>query len=55
MSSTIPRTAIVSDWKKNEHRFTIAIPGNTTATVLIPDHKIEKIGSGTHSYKVDPQ
>ncbi|MEO8737019.1 MAG: family 78 glycoside hydrolase catalytic domain [Edaphobacter sp.] len=46
---------IVSDWKKSEHRFTITIPANTTATVLLPDNKTEKIGSGTHSYTIEPQ
>jgi alpha-L-rhamnosidase len=44
---------IVSDWNQNEHRFTITIPANTTATVTLPGSKTEKIGSGTHSYMIE--
>jgi alpha-L-rhamnosidase len=43
---------IVSDWKQSQHRFTITIPANTTATVILPMHKTETIGSGTHSYVI---
>ncbi len=43
---------VVSDWKQSEHRFTITIPANTTATVILPGHTAETIGSGTHSYRV---
>jgi alpha-L-rhamnosidase len=43
---------IVSDWKQSQHRFTITIPANTTATVILPTHKAETIGSGTHSYVI---
>jgi alpha-L-rhamnosidase len=43
---------IVSDWKQSQHRFTITIPANTTATVILPTRKTETIGSGTHSYVV---
>ncbi len=38
---------VVSDLKN--HRFTVTIPANTTATVILPG-KTEQIGSGTHSY-----
>jgi alpha-L-rhamnosidase len=41
---------IISDWKESEHRFTITIPANTTATVILPSNKSEMIGSGTHAY-----
>lgn len=41
---------IISDWQESQHRFTITIPANTTATVILPGNKTEKIGSGTHSY-----
>ena len=44
---------IVSDWQQSEHRFTITIPANTTATVTLPTNKTETIGSGTHSYIID--
>jgi len=43
---------IISDWRESEHRFTITIPANTTATVSLPDKKTESIGSGTHVYIV---
>jgi alpha-L-rhamnosidase len=43
---------IVSDWKQSQHRFTITIPANTTATAILPMHKTESIGSGTHSYNI---
>jgi len=43
---------IISDWKQSEHRFTITIPANTTATVTLPANKIETIGSGAHVYVV---
>jgi alpha-L-rhamnosidase len=44
---------IVSDWKQSEHRFTVTIPANTTATVVLPSNRTEKIGSGTHSYTIE--
>jgi alpha-L-rhamnosidase len=43
---------IISDWKQSDHRFTITIPANTTATVILPAHKSETVGSGTHVYVV---
>jgi alpha-L-rhamnosidase len=43
---------IVSDWQQSEHRFTVSIPANTTATVTLPDKRIETIGSGVHSYTI---
>jgi alpha-L-rhamnosidase len=43
---------IVSDWKQSEHRFTVTIPANTTATVELPMRKAETVGSGTHTYIV---
>jgi alpha-L-rhamnosidase len=44
---------VVSDWKQSTHRFTITIPANTTATVMLPSNKTEQIGSGTHTYVVE--
>jgi alpha-L-rhamnosidase len=44
---------IISDWKHSDHRFTITIPANTTATVTLPNNKIETVGSGVHIYNVD--
>jgi alpha-L-rhamnosidase len=43
---------VVSDWKQSEHRFTVSIPPNTTATVLLPGKTAETVGSGTHTYTV---
>jgi alpha-L-rhamnosidase len=43
---------VVSDWQEKEHRFTITIPANTTATVTLPNNKTEEIGSGQHVYRV---
>jgi alpha-L-rhamnosidase len=43
---------IISDWKQADHRFTITIPANTTATVSLPNRLAESIGSGTHTYNV---
>jgi alpha-L-rhamnosidase len=43
---------IFSDWKQSEHRFTISIPANTTATVTLPDNRTEQVGSGTHVYTI---
>ncbi len=43
---------IVSDWQQSQHRFTVSIPANTTATVTLPDKRIETIGSGVHRYTI---
>ena len=43
---------VISDWQESQHRFTITIPANTTATVILPGNKVEKVGSGIHSYVV---
>ena len=45
---------IVSDWKQNNHAFTVTLPANTTATVILPKGKTAEIGSGTHTYTVSP-
>ncbi len=44
---------IISDWQQSQHRFTITIPANTTATVTLPNNRTETIGSGVHSYIID--
>jgi len=43
---------VISDWKQSEHRFTITLPANTTATITLPMNKPETVGSGTHTYTV---
>ena len=43
---------IISDWKQSSHRFSVTIPPNTTANVILPGHKAKTIGSGTYSYAV---
>lgn len=45
-----PYGMVISDWKQADHRFTITIPANTTATVILPMNKIANIGSGSHTY-----
>ena len=43
---------VLSDWQESAHRLSITIPANTTATVTLPNHKPETIGSGTHIYAI---
>jgi alpha-L-rhamnosidase len=43
---------IVTDWQQSQHRFTVSIPPNTTATVILPLNRTETIGSGAHSYAI---
>lgn len=43
---------IISDWKESDHRFTVTIPANTTATISLPANRIESVGSGVHSYRI---
>jgi alpha-L-rhamnosidase len=43
---------IVSDWQQSTHRFTVTIPANTTATVVLPSNETHQVGSGTHSYAI---
>ena len=43
---------VISDWQESMHRFTITLPANTTATVVLPNGKTENIGSGQHAYEV---
>jgi alpha-L-rhamnosidase len=43
---------IVSDWQQSQHRFTVRLPANTTATVFLPLNRTENIGSGNHIYTV---
>lgn len=45
-----PYGMVISDWKQVDHRFTITIPGNTTATVILPMNTTANIGSGSHTY-----
>lgn len=44
---------VVSDWKQADRKFTVTIPANTTATIILPKGKTEKIGSGPHTYTVN--
>lgn len=43
---------IVSDWKQADHRFTLTLPANTTATVILPNNQTQTVGSGTHTYRI---
>ncbi|HEY1993983.1 MAG TPA: family 78 glycoside hydrolase catalytic domain [Edaphobacter sp.] len=47
-----PYGLVTTDWTSNNHRFTITTPPNTTATITLPNGKIENAGSGTHSYSI---
>ncbi|HZL28174.1 MAG TPA: family 78 glycoside hydrolase catalytic domain [Acidobacteriaceae bacterium] len=43
---------VMTDWSHATGRFEVKIPANTTATVTLPDGRVEQIGSGLHSYAV---
>jgi len=43
---------IISEWKASEHQFTVTIPANTTATVILPKQAAVEVGSGTYTYRV---
>jgi len=46
---------IVCEWEKKDDKFhlTVAIPCNTTATVLLPDGTAHEIGSGSYTFIVN--
>lgn len=50
-----PYGKVASQWKKNlsQLEWTVTIPANTTAEVHLPNGKVEQIGSGTYTYKVN--
>jgi alpha-L-rhamnosidase len=43
---------IISDWKQREHRFTITLPANTSASITLPGEATQSIGSGVHSFAI---
>ncbi len=43
---------VISDWRQSTHTFTIAIPPNTTASVVLPGREPLEVGSGTHRYHI---
>jgi alpha-L-rhamnosidase len=45
---------VISDWQQSTHRFTITLPPNTTATLILPTQDPETIGSGKHAYTLKP-
>jgi alpha-L-rhamnosidase len=47
-----PYGLITTDWTSKNRKFTIITPPNTTATITLPDGKIETQGSGTHTYPI---
>ena len=47
-----PYGTVTTDWNQTTHRFTVTTPPNTTATVILPDGKLENTGSGTHAYSM---
>ncbi len=56
-AEAITKTAygeVHSQWERQDSvvKFSISIPSNTTATILLPDGRKECIGAGSHSYAV---
>ncbi len=47
-----PYGTITTDWNQTTHIFTVTTPANTTATVTLPNGKLENTGSGTHAYSI---
>jgi alpha-L-rhamnosidase len=47
-----PYGLITTNWTSTNHQFTITTPPNTTATITLPNGKIENTGSGTHTYSI---
>ena len=43
---------IISDWQASTHQFTITLPANVTATVILPNRRPESVGSGRHTYTI---
>jgi alpha-L-rhamnosidase len=43
---------VISDWQQSTHIFTVTLPANTTALVILPDSRTDQIGSGTHLYTI---
>lgn len=54
VSYITPYGKVTSKWKKTLQKLNweVTIPANTTATLYMPDGKIEKIGSGTYQFTV---
>jgi alpha-L-rhamnosidase len=47
-----PYGLITTDWTSINHQFTIITPPNTTATITLPNGKIDDVGSGAHTYLI---
>jgi alpha-L-rhamnosidase len=47
-----PYGLVTTNWTGANHQFTINTPPNTTATITLPNGKIEHTGSGTHTYSI---
>ncbi len=43
---------VISDWRQSTRTFTITIPPNTSASVMLPDGRKHEVGSGSHRYRV---
>ena len=44
---------VVSDWQQQSRTFTITLPANTKASVLLPDGRSFEVGSGAHRYRLN--
>lgn len=43
---------ITSDWDGSRHQFTLKLPANTTASVVLPGAAVQEVSSGAHSFHV---
>jgi alpha-L-rhamnosidase len=47
-----PYGLVTTNWNQSTHQFTVTLPANTTATVILPNTKPTQAGSGTHTFTV---
>jgi alpha-L-rhamnosidase len=47
-----PYGLVTTDWNQAIHRFTVTIPANTTATIILPHTQPAKAASGVHTYPI---
>ena len=47
-----PYGLVTTDWNQAMHRFTVTIPANTTATIILPNTQPAKAASGIHTYPI---
>jgi alpha-L-rhamnosidase len=47
-----PYGLVTTDWNQAIHRFTVTIPANTAATIILPNTQPAKAASGIHTYPI---